>query len=123
MRKTVEIAGLIVPLVMACLFIIAAFALLFGPAAYQAGDTLLLALALFISSFAVAIHLLWRCSATSIVGVLISAVAFILATYVYVQIEQFGRSGYWQVVVALTLSAAACGWHLNGNKMTQTNPF
>lgn len=111
MKRIVEIAGLVAPLVMGGLFALAGVAAPFGDAGDRTGSSFLIAATLLAVSAAVGAHLLIRTKSSGMVGILCGIAAGVIATSAFADARLVGTAGYWQVMGAIIFSVAACGWH------------
>jgi hypothetical protein len=111
MKRVVEIAGLIAPLVIGGMFAIAGVIAPFGNAGNRTVPSVLIATALLLSSASVGVHLLARRKSSAMVGLLCGLAAMVVVSFAYVETQLIGTTGYWQVVSVILLSIAACGWY------------
>ena len=122
MRRIVEAGGLIVPLLMSGLFLLAAIMAPIGHAADRSRPSLLLAAALVSVAGTVAVHLLSNTRLTSIFGMIWGMLVLGAVTYLFAKVRLVGGAGYWQVVGAIMLAIASCGWYFRNEFDAKTGP-
>ncbi|GEM_PF-3167632 len=122
-RRALETVALVAPLLMGCLYLVAAVVLPFGGAFEQGESSVHMAAVLFVLSAAVGLHLMRRNTITSIIGILCAGIALIVISYTFARHQLLGSAGYWQAFAVPVLSAMFCGWHLRESRQARTDPF